>query len=138
MRTQKRDHAAERDLLGPLERRVMDHLWRAGPATVGEARDALATSARRGLAYTTILTILVRLHRKGFVTRTREGRHFRYAAAFDESGLRAEVGRRELRRLIERHGVESVAGFARDIVDADTELVERLRELAGRRSPREA
>lgn len=110
----------------------MDRLWRAGPGTVGEVRDALTNAGKRELAYTTILTILLRLHEKGYVTRTKEGRHFRYAAAFEERELAAEVGRRELRRLIERHGAASLAGFARDLAGVDSELVKQLRALAER------
>jgi predicted transcriptional regulator len=112
----------------------MDHLWRAGPATVSEVLEAIHTSGHRRLAYTTVLTILVRLYEKGYLSRTKEGRHFRYAAAFDEPQLRAELGRRELGRLIERHGAESVAGFARELVGADSELVSRLRALGDSRS----
>ncbi len=109
----------------------MERLWRGGPSTVGEVRDALAESGH-DVAYTTILTILVRLHEKALVTRTKEGRTFRYAAAFEEPELAAVAGRRELQRLIERHGAASLAGFARDLVGADSDLVARLRELAER------
>jgi predicted transcriptional regulator len=110
----------------------MERLWRSGPGTVGEVRDALNGPDARELAYTTVLTILLRLHEKGYVTRTREGRHYRYAAAFEERQLAAEVGRRELRRLIERHGAASLAGFARDLAGADSELVKQLRALGER------
>lgn len=116
--------------LGPLEQRVMAHLWHVGPATVGEVLDALNGAAKRKLAYTTVMTILVRLDGKGYVSRTREGRHFRYAAAFPEDALGAEIGRRDLRRLIERHGADSLAGFAADLVGADADLTTRLRTLA--------
>lgn len=108
----------------------MDHLWRSGPSTVGETRAALNLESSQQLAYTTVMTILVRLSDKGYLSRTREGRHFRYAAAFDEASLPAAVGRRELRRLIERHGADSVAGFAADLAGVDSELTARLRELA--------
>lgn len=117
-------------LLGPLEQRVMAHLWRAGPATVGEVLDALNGPAKRKLAYTTVMTILVRLAEKGYATRTREHRHFRYAAAFAEDALGAEIGRRELRRLLERHGANTLAGFAADLVGSDADLATRLRALA--------
>ncbi len=109
----------------------MDRLWSGGPATVGEVRDALA-AAGYAAAYTTILTILSRLHEKAFVTRTKEGRQYRYAAAFDALQLPTEVARRQLQRLIDRHGAASLAGFARDLVGADSELVEALRYLAER------
>ncbi|HEV8696528.1 MAG TPA: BlaI/MecI/CopY family transcriptional regulator [Candidatus Limnocylindrales bacterium] len=122
----------EANVLGPLERRVMTHLWRSGPSTVAETRDALNAGSDPSLAYTTVMTILVRLHEKGYVNRTPEGRHYRYSATFDETSLPAAAGRRELRRLIERHGAATVAGFAADLTGVDSELASHLRELAGR------
>lgn len=122
----------ETDVLGPLERRVMEHLWRSGPSTVGETREALNSGATSPLAYTTVMTILVRLFDKGYLRRAREGRLYRYEASFDEASLPAAVGRRELRRLIERHGAATVAGFAADLTGADSKLTARLAELAQR------
>lgn len=116
--------------LGPLEQRAMDHLWREGPSTVGEVLEGLNAASSRRLAYTTVMTILVRLHEKGFVSRSREGRHFRYAPDFDRESLTAELGRRELRRLIERHGAASLAGFAADLAGSGSDLAARLRDLA--------
>ncbi|WP_037069850.1 BlaI/MecI/CopY family transcriptional regulator [Pseudonocardia acaciae] len=68
-----------RPSLGELERVVMDRLWDAGrPLLVREVADALAD---RSLAYTTVLTVLDRLARKGFARRERDGRAWRYAPA---------------------------------------------------------
>lgn len=120
----------ETEALGPLERRVMVHLWGSGPSTVAETREALNSTASSPVAYTTVMTILVRLREKGYVTRAREGRHFRYTSAVDEASLPAAVGRRELRRLIERHGAQTLAQFAADLTGAESELTARLRELA--------
>lgn len=125
----------ESTVLGPLERRIMDHLWGSGPSTVAETRDALNKASRQQLAYTTVMTILVRLHEKGYVTRAPEARHYRYAAAIDEASLPAAAGRRELRRLIERHGAETLAGFAADLTGTDSELTARLRGLAEHKEP---
>lgn len=119
------------EVLGPLEKRVMDHLWGTGGATVRETREALNGSGATPLAYTTVMTILVRLLGKGYVTRSPAGRQFRYAAAFAEAALGAAAGRRELLRLLERHGVDTVAGFAADLAGASNELTVRLRTLAG-------
>ena len=121
--------------LGPLERRVMARLWRAaGPQTVGDVLEALNGSSDRALAYTTVMTILVRLHDKGLVTREKDGRNYRYTAAVDEESVEAQLGRRELNRLIERYGAASLAGFAADL--GEGEVADRLRELA--QTPREA
>ena len=108
----------------------MAHLWHVGPATVAEVRDALNSAVKRQLAYTTVMTILVRLDEKGFVSRTREGRLFRYKAAFAEDDLGAEIGRRDLRRLIERHGAHTLAGFAADLVGPGSDLAARLQAIA--------
>lgn len=65
--------------LGELERTVMDVLWDHGrPAAVREVVNALA---EREPAYTTVMTVLDRLAKKGFVTRDRDGRAWRYTAA---------------------------------------------------------
>lgn len=120
-------------VLGPLEQRVMARLWQTGPQAVGEVVEALNGSAERQLAYTTVMTILVRLHEKGLVTRQKDGRQYRYTAAVDESSLEAELGRRELNRLLERYGAASVAGFATELGQGD--LADRLTKLA--RAPRE-
>lgn len=118
-----------RDYLGPLGRRVMEQLWRDGPQTVGQVLEALNVHAERKLAYTTVMTILVRLHDKGYVSRVASGRTYTYRAAMDEPTLTATVGRRELSRLIDRYGAASLARFAEDLASADPALTERLRRL---------
>jgi predicted transcriptional regulator len=64
--------------LGELEREVMDHLWTSRePQTVRQVHEAL--SARRDLAYTTIMTVLQRLAKKNLVVQHRDDRAHRYA-----------------------------------------------------------
>src|SRR5262249_30651314 len=59
-------------VLGPLETRVLELLWaQQCPATVGHIRRALPE-----LAYTTIMTTLDRLYRKGLLLRDKDGRAF--------------------------------------------------------------
>lgn len=110
----------------------MAQLWGHGAQSVGEVLEALNAEAGRALAYTTVMTILVRLHEKGYLSREKEGRHFRYTPAFDESSLEAQVGRRELSRLIERYGADSIAEFATDLGQGD--LAERLAGMARART----
>lgn len=74
--------------LGQLERSVMDVVWGSnGPLTAYEVRDALAErGGDRSLAATTVLTVLSRLEKKGFVRADRSARPHRYTAF----GSRAE------------------------------------------------
>ena len=62
--------------LAPLELDCMNTLWPMGQGTVREIRDRLA--ARRPRAYTTIMTIMDRLARKGIVERRKVGRAYLY------------------------------------------------------------
>jgi len=63
--------------LGDLEREVMTQLWQAGePLTVRQVHDLL--SRDRDLAYTTVMTVLDRLAKKGVVTQEKADRAYRY------------------------------------------------------------
>jgi BlaI family transcriptional regulator, penicillinase repressor len=62
--------------LAPLELDCMNTLWPMGEGTVREIRDQLAP--RRPRAYTTIMTIMDRLARKGIVERRKAGRAYIY------------------------------------------------------------
>lgn len=77
---------------GTLERSVLDVLWRASaPLTVREVQEGLEASGTRDLAYTTVMTVLDRLGTKNMVTRERDGRAFRYAAALSREESTAEL-----------------------------------------------
>lgn len=69
----------------PLELTVLRILWREGESSVGEVREALA--AKRELAYTTVMTLLDRLEKRGAVSRRRVGRGYRYQAALAREAL---------------------------------------------------
>ena len=82
---------AERRAAGTLESEVLGILRAApGPLTPGEVRDRLsgAGTGQRGLAYSTVVTIMSRLQAKGLLSRRRAGRGFSYAPV-DEASLAA-------------------------------------------------
>lgn len=71
---------------GSLESEVLAALWAAPTAlTTAEVVEALDS----GLAYTTVQTILTRLHGKGAVERRQVGRAHAYSPVLDEAGLTA-------------------------------------------------
>src|SRR5579862_3538202 len=72
--------------LAPLELDCMNALWPLGEATVREVHEAVAEYRPR--AYTTIMTILDRLARKGVVTRRKVGRAYLYRANLTSEGAR--------------------------------------------------
>ena len=72
-------------VLGDLETLIMKEIWRQGRATVHAVRNALKT--RRKLAYTTVLTTLRNLERKGFLHHEKEGRTFVFMPSIDEGTM---------------------------------------------------
>jgi BlaI family transcriptional regulator, penicillinase repressor len=75
--------------LAPLELDCMNMLWPMGEGTVREIRDALAS--RRPRAYTTIMTIMDRLARKGVVERRKTGRAYTYRPNLSAENARAQA-----------------------------------------------
>lgn len=66
--------------LGELEKAVMDRLWSWGhPVAVREVLEDLQRD--RVLAYTTVMTVMDNLHRKGVLTRQKDGRAYLYRPA---------------------------------------------------------
>ncbi len=84
-------YARRRSLLelAPLELDCMTALWLLGEGTVREIRETLAP--RRPRAYTTIMTIMDRLARKGIVERQRTGRAWRYRANLSKEDARTHA-----------------------------------------------
>ena len=83
--------------LGELERAVMDRLWSGEPErwfTVREVHGALARD--RDIAYTTVMTVLARMAKKGLVAQQRDGRAYRYRAAASRGSMTADLMREAL------------------------------------------
>ncbi|GAA4698893.1 BlaI/MecI/CopY family transcriptional regulator [Nocardioides nanhaiensis] len=87
---------SSRPVLGDLERAVMERLWTAGEAslTVREVHAGLAQE--REIAYTTVMTVMDRLARKGLVLQEREGRAYGYRARGSRAEMTAELMRETL------------------------------------------
>lgn len=84
-------HLSKRSVLdlAPLELDCMNTLWPMGEGTVREIRDRLAE--RRARAYTTIMTIMDRLARKGVVERRKTGRAYTYRPRLSAEEARAQA-----------------------------------------------
>jgi len=116
---------------GELESGVLAALYGADePQTARQVRERLPGD----LAYTTVLTILSRLHDKGMLVRHRAGRGYAYAPARDEATHTAE----RMRSLLE-HGTDREAvliRFVSELSEQDEQLLQRL--LAGPDGPHHA
>jgi predicted transcriptional regulator len=94
---------------GELEAVIMDRLWERGrPALVREILDDL--SEDRALAYTTVMTVMENLHRKGWLRRERDGRAWRYEPTGSRSGYTAALMKDALESSADRR--RALAHFA--------------------------
>jgi len=83
--------------LGPLETSLLNVLWKCeSGATVRE----LLASSHVHTAYTTVMTTLDRLYKKGILHRTAEGRAFRYRACQSEQEFKANIVATQMQRLL--------------------------------------
>ena len=79
-------------LLPPLELQVMKVLWELGESTVGQVQ--LEMRRLRPFAYTTVMTLLDRLAKKGAVNRRKQGRGYIYAPVLNRHvALNLALGR---------------------------------------------
>lgn len=114
-------------MLGPLERQVVASVRALG---AGTTREILAEMHRRdvGVAYTTVSTILTRLHRKGLVDRRREpfkGAD-RYVYAYKD--IEAQYLDTVLRGVVATFGSRGVVHLAERIGEISPGELRRLRE----------
>ncbi|MFI7190061.1 BlaI/MecI/CopY family transcriptional regulator [Nocardia nova] len=115
---------------GDLESVVMDRVWdRGDPVTVREIFDEM--SAEREMAYTTVLSTMDNLRRKGWLDRVREGKAFRYWPTV----TREEYGARLMREALGGGGrFEVVLAHFIDGMSAEESegLLAALRRRGGR------
>lgn len=112
--------------IGPLEERVLELLWRTGERSVRDVREELGAT----LAYTTVMTTLDRLYKKGLLARRRSGRAFRYAPRMSREALAAGTLRGWLERLLPRAPARPLlACFVDAVGEHDRELLAELERL---------
>ncbi len=118
---------------GELEAVIMDWLWSWGAAvTVRDVVDDLQRD--RKIAYTTVMTVMDNLHRKGWLLRERDGRAWRYLP----TASREEYSARLMREALD-DSADRAAAFAHFVEQMTEEESQTLRSALGklaRRRPR--
>ena len=131
MKPQHPERAAEPlrtggSMLGPLETRLLELLWaQRRPATVAQIRRALPE-----LAYTTIMTTLDRLYRKGLLLRDKDGRAFAYAPRYTRAELLSELISAHVADLLgAEEGAVLLSTLVRAVGRTDAALLDELDAL---------
>ena len=121
--------SAEVPELHELEAVVMDQVWRMGKGTVREVLGALNDAEPRARAYTTVMTIMRRLHAKGLLDRERHDRADVYTPAVTRAGYAQRRAYRQAEILVDEYGDAALAAFLAQVERLDPERLSAVRQL---------
>ena len=119
--------------LSELQLAAMRVLWDRGEATSAEVQKALYRS--RGLAITTVATLLTRLEKRGLVTHRADGRVFYYRAVLEESDVRRSAITSVLRSVFRSDPSALLSQLVqhKDVKDDDIATMKKLLAESARR-----
>ncbi len=118
--------------LGPFEQQLLRELWTRGSATVRE----MLSDAHLHQAYTTVMTTMDRLYKKGILDRVAEGRAFRYTPRITSEELQRGAALDGIRQLMASNDtsslplsylVEALSAHDAQLLDEMQLLIERKR-----------
>ena len=118
--------------LHDLEAEVMEEVWRQEEASVRSVMEACNRGRSQARAYTTYLTIMVRLDRKGLLQRRREGKTDFYRPRLSKADYQAARAEAEVDALVDQYGDVALSHFARQMEQLDPERRRALQRLARR------
>ena len=124
--------AQEPPVLHELEQEVMEEVWRLGETPGRPVLDALNARSDRERAYTTIMTILNRLHEKGLLSRRRVGKGDVYVATLTREEYADARAAAQVGALVDEWGELAFVHFAKQMATLDPRRRQQLARLARR------
>ncbi len=121
-------------VLGPLENEVMEVVWARGPVTVRDVHGDLAQ--RRSIAYTTVMTTMVRLSDKGLLRREERHPAHLFSAVLRRDDYVGAVVKSVVDWLVQNFRGPAVAYFLERVEQEDPVIVDGLREAIEARASR--
>jgi predicted transcriptional regulator len=116
-------------VLGPLEGDIMEVVWDSGPTTVSAVHKALRQ--HKDIAYTTVMTTMSRLAKKGLLDQDRSAASYVYSAALSKAEFDQYVVAGIIRALLSDYGDVFVDCFVDMLGDLSPTSRERLLNAAG-------
>ncbi|WP_257455273.1 BlaI/MecI/CopY family transcriptional regulator [Archangium lipolyticum] len=117
--------------LGRLEAIVMEVVWARAPVTAREVCDRMTGDEER--AYTTIMTTMDRLHRKGLLVREKDGPAWRYVPALGKAEFEKALADSLAAEILQSHGEVALSAFVDAAAQVDEGLLDRLAQLISQR-----
>jgi len=116
--------------LGETEMEVLHHVWDLGEATVSDVRERILED--RGVAYTTIMTVMKKLAEKGYLSYRKDGRSYVYSPARPPGDVQHSLLRRVMDKVFGGSPTALVQTLVQreELSDADRrELVALINEM---------
>ena len=106
-------------IFGDLEEEIMEIIWQNGQSSVRDVLSCL--EKKRKIAYTTIMTVMSRLHTKGILKRKMDSTGaFVYLPVKDKQSFIAQASEKIIKSFLKEYGDIAVAQFVDIIEKADT------------------
>ncbi len=114
-----------KNMLGDLEEKIMNVIWFCDQALKpSEVKKAIGGD----YAYTTIMTVMSRLHQKGILKRKKNGKAYYYSASKEKETFIKPKLRGIFKNILESYGDLAVSQFVDVLETLDPEDLEKLKE----------
>jgi len=115
--------------LGFLEQEILEIIWDLGCASAKDIHDRILADPDRELAYASVMTVLQRLTKKGWLTHKKKGRAFFWYPLISREQAQAVQSYEQLHNFLAISNPEVVASFADSL---DTASIEQIEAIANR------
>ena len=115
-------------ILGDLESEILERVWEMEPVTVRGVYENLSLSREKKLAYTTVMTVMSRLAKKGILSQEKKGNAYLYTSNWSREELLNYAIGKVMDGLLEDFEDVAVSKFVERMKD-DTEDEDKLQEL---------
>lgn len=112
----------------------MNIVWQSFPLTARQVCDRM--TGRTARAYTTVMTTMDRLHKKGLLRREKDGLAWRYEPVQSKSSFEQSLADELATGILQAHGEAALAAFVDAAAEVDVSLLDRLRALIDTRRKR--
>src|SRR3989339_1186818 len=113
--------------LGELENEIMEVVWKNGACSVRFVLSEL--EKKRKIAYTTVMTVMSRLHEKGILKRKKDASGaFVYIPIKDKKSFMANASEKIIKSFIKQYGDVAIAQFV-DVIGSSKESPEWKKKL---------
>ena len=120
------NHRPNQLSLGPLETEILHIIWDIGVATAKQVHDRILSNPDRELTYSSVMTVLSRLMKKGWLTSHKRGKIILWEALVSRAEAQSLQAFNQLNRFLEVGNADIVAAFADDLDHASVDQIEAI------------